>query len=622
MKDHVIGAGSEFPTTAIARWDANIEALKIVKALEAKNRRATPKEQKALALYSGFGDSAFEPAFSPYEYGIAPAWKQRRDAIKDMVTPDEYEGIKRSRINAFYTTPDVVRSMWKTLKGMGAEKLDNPKVLEPSAGSGRFLGLQPTAMAKRSDRTAVELDPLTADILKHTYPETKVYKAGFQEAPVSDNHFDIAISNVPFGNVKVYDKEFTATGRKYLTNSVHNYFFAKTLDKLRPGGVMAYITSHHTMDSPAAEPVRRYLADQADLVGAVRLPDDAFPDTQVVTDIMYLRKRGEGEKPGDDSWVDTEEIKVGRGTWQGPSRENINRYYIDNPDRVLGSHSDAGGMYRGGSYTVKSDPVRPFAQRLEKESAAVARKGKIAQAVAPATVKPVMAAATGPTKYVVENGALRKKQGDKASDHDLSEKDAKRVSALVEVRDTARRLVDQESHDTDHAVVEASRASLRELYDDYVEEYGEAINTPANRKLLGGDADDHLLFALERYDKATECWQPSDIMNKRVVGAVPIQKMRDASDAMTASMNETGTLDFKRMGKMLDRTADDVREELEDDQLVYRSPGRRHVDTQGGIPVGQRPGEAEGRQGSGDRRPLVQEAHRSPRAGTACSRHG
>ena len=253
LRDHVITADDKFPDTPIARWDANIRAIRIIKQLREEKRPATPAEQQDLTLYSGFGDSAYEQAFR--HYGASePAWKRRRTEFEELLTKEEHEGIMRSRLNAFYTTPQIVKSMWSTLQGMGADKLRNPKILEPSAGSGRFLGLQPEDMAKRSSRTAVELDPMTADLLTNLYPETKVHSAGFQDAPVPDNHFDIAISNVPFGQIKVHDKEFAATGRKYLANSVHNYFFAKTLDKLRPGGVMAYITSHHTMDAPKAEP--------------------------------------------------------------------------------------------------------------------------------------------------------------------------------------------------------------------------------------------------------------------------------------------------------------------------------------------------------------------------------
>ena len=563
--DHVITADDKFPDTPIARWDANIRAIQIIKQLREEKRPATPAEQQDLTLYSGFGDSAYEQAFRYYG-ATDPAWKRRRTEFEELLTEEEHEGIKRSRLNAFYTTPQVVKSMWSTLQGMGADKLKNPKILEPSAGSGRFLGLQPEDMAKRSSRTAVELDPMTADLLTNLYPETKVHSAGFQDAPIPDNHFDIAISNVPFGQIKVHDKEFAATGRKYLANSVHNYFFAKTLDKLRPGGVMAYITSHHTMDAPKAEPVRRYLSDHADLVGAVRLPNNAFPDTQVVTDIIYLKKREPGEASSDDSWVKAGTVKL-KDKYGYPAPDApVNQYFLDNPDKVLGKHSAAGSMYGSGEYTVKSDPLKPLEPELRRESSEIAQAVGLTESTA--TAQKPKPAVKGPSKYELVDGDLRL-DGKK---HGLSEKDADRVRGLVSIRDTVRRLVDQESRESDQNLVDGTRKALREAYESYVETHDEAINTPANRKLMGGDSDDHLLFALERYDKGTECWQPSDIMRKRVVGAVPTQKAATPGDAMSVVMNETGGLDFDRMGKMLDRSTAEVREELVNDGLVFRSP--------------------------------------------------
>ena len=251
--DFVVGQNDSFPATPVARWDANIRAIRLSRELETQKRAATVEEQREMSMYSGFGDSAFEPAFSPYGTR-EEAWKRRRTEIEELVSSAEYEGIKRSRKNAFYTTPEVVKAMWKGVSDMGADKLPHPRVLEPSAGSGRFLGLQPKEMADKSKRFAVELDPMTAGIVKHVYPQTNVFNAGFEEVPFPNDYFDVAISNVPFGKVKVYDKEFNATGRQYLTNSIHNYFFAKTLDKLKPGGVMAFVTSHHTLDAKKAEP--------------------------------------------------------------------------------------------------------------------------------------------------------------------------------------------------------------------------------------------------------------------------------------------------------------------------------------------------------------------------------
>ena len=250
---------------------------------------------------------------------------------------------------------------------MGATNLENPRILEPSAGSGRFLGMQPTEMAKRSDRTAVELDSITGRILKHTYPDTKVMISGFEKAPIPDNSIDIAVSNVPFGRVGVSDP--TYKDQKFITHRVHNYFFAKTLDKLRPGGVMAFVTSHYTMDAPGTKRLREHLAERADLVGAIRLPNDAFPDTQVVTDIVYLRKRMPGEKPGNTDWVDTGKVNL-RGRYNDESEHSVNQYFIDNPDAIMGVEKATGSQYGAGEYTVESAAGRRYQTGCPKSPAA------------------------------------------------------------------------------------------------------------------------------------------------------------------------------------------------------------------------------------------------------------
>ena len=211
--DFVAPESSDLPATSIARWNANIEAIKVLKRLESDQRPATPAEQTTLSKYSGFGDSAFEQGFSRY----APrdnAWATRKEELKGLITDEEYKSIGQSRLNAFYTSPEVVKEMWRGIKDMGGDQLDNPRVLEPSAGSGRFLAYQPADMAAKSERTAVELDDLTAGITKHLYPNTEVWNTGFERAPLPDNHYDIAISNVPFGNYPVHDPEYLKFGQE------------------------------------------------------------------------------------------------------------------------------------------------------------------------------------------------------------------------------------------------------------------------------------------------------------------------------------------------------------------------------------------------------------------------
>ena len=298
-----------------ARFDANLDALRTLRAVEAEGRKATPEEQEVIARFSGWGDSAFNDAFprsrrydSEDRQGI---WQRRGEALKELVGEDEYASLEMSRINAFFTTPTVIRAMWGALDQMGAGKIANPRILEPSAGSGRFLGLQPVDMAARSQRIAVELDTTSAQMLKQTYPNATVYGMGYQEAPIQNDSIDIAISNVPFANIPVADPDFTKGSRKLFTTSVHNFFFGKTMDKLRPGGVLAFVTTHGTLDAPTSKPIREALSDRADFLGAVRLPQNAFPDTEVVTDIVFMRKRMPDEERSDDlSWLDTQEIEV------------------------------------------------------------------------------------------------------------------------------------------------------------------------------------------------------------------------------------------------------------------------------------------------------------------------
>ena len=413
-RDWVIGEGDPFSKTPIERWDANICVIRLSRQLEEEGRSATCEEQRDVAKYSGLGDSAFEQAFSYYGT-LDPAWQNRRAELEELVSDEQLDGIRRSRINAFCTTPEIVRGMMKGLSDMGVDKLYSLNVLEPSAGSGRFPGLQPRRTAMNSKRTGEELDPMRAGTLKHLYPETKMYAAGIQEAPIPDNHFGIAISSVPFGKVKVYDPEFNASGRKFLTGPVHDSFFAKTLDKLRPGGLMAYITSHHTMDTPSAEAIRGYMADRADLPGAVRLPGDAFPDTDVTTDIIYLRKRAESDP-------------------SIPVVPTLNR-------EMREMAKDLGPDALRPQRTVRCERPEDFSNAWRKRQT---------------------------ERLVLEDGQLRLSEGTSSRKPDPPADEIQRITVLISLWGTARKLVTMEAEDGDNDEVERTRAALRQQYDNYV----------------------------------------------------------------------------------------------------------------------------------------------------------
>ena len=530
---------SQLPQGAMARWNANIEAIRLAKRLDEQGRRANSQEQKVLGQYSGFGDSEFEHGFREYTHD--KSWRERGDELRSLIDPEAYQAIRDSRRNAFYTSPEIIKAMWSGLRDMGADDLATLKVLEPSAGSGRFLSYQPPDLAKKSRRTAVELDKTTGSILDHLYPRSAVWVTGFQEAPVRDNDYDVAISNVPFGSYGVHDPEYMASGRKYLTNRIHNYFFAKTLDKLKPGGVLAFITTRHTMDAGKARGARKYLADHADLVGAVRLPAKTFGDTEVVADILYLRKRIPGEVPGDSSWVDTEEITVDNQYGQ-PNTYEVNKYFLANPEKVLGKHSAGGTMYRGNEYAVASDPDRPLDAALSQQITRIAK-------AAPNVLQPVSRRDDTPRFQVVPEDASPK---------------ARELAALSA---QARKLLALEQGDETDEVVEQNRAALREAYQGFVAQHGK-INSPRNRK----EAADPLARALESYDRTTEEWEPAALLERRVAGATAERTIASAADAMSVTLNESGTLDFERMGQLLGETPVEVRKSLADDGLVYENP--------------------------------------------------
>ena len=432
-------------TKGVARWNDNITALRTIKKLESENREATAAERRTLEGYSGFGGSEFNPAFGT-RGEVSPAWQRRSQELQELTTEDEWNAISGSRLNAFYTTPEVIGAMWGGLDRLGASKAEGTlRVLEPSAGTGRFLDHMPRNL--RAEATAVELDDLTSRILRAKHPEATVHHSGFEKAPVPDDHYDIAISNVPFGGYGVVDAEKP----KFLTARIHNYFFDKALDKVRPGGVVAFISSRGTMDSQEGERVREHLAERADLLGAVRLPRGAFPDTKVVTDIIYLRKRAEGEEPGDSTWVTTDEITVPHENGYRTNTVPVNRYYTQNPEQVLGKHSVGRGLRDQDEYIVVSEDFSP-------SQADTALGRSLSDDAATLAVRPERRA----RPIVAQPSAPRLKAGDR-----------ERVAALGSVHDAARDLLTMEAETVgDDPRIDALRSKLSGEYDAYRKEYG------------------------------------------------------------------------------------------------------------------------------------------------------
>ena len=553
--------------SVVNRWNANMRALELLKEIEREGRTATPNEQATLKRFAGFGDTDFNRAFQwtserdqdrpGLRYVTKEKWAERGDELRNLLDDDEYKSVRQSRNTAFFTNPAIVDSMWDGLQQLGVGNLQTLRVLEPSAGSGRFIERQPIDLRARSQWTAVEKDALTARLLRHSFGDARVHHAPLEETMLPDDFYDVAISNVPFGSQGglgggsgVHDADYLRSGKGHMTRSIHNYFFGKALDKVRPGGIVAFVTSHGMMDSPRAESVRATLAEEADLVGAVRLPSGAFPDTKVVTDIVYLRKRLPDEEPGNKDWVTTGKIDLD-GTEQ-----TVNRYFLENPERVLGRQATARhGMREAFEYTVVPDSSRPVQDTIQDTTLTALQ-------TAPAMSPPVPVAAPSPSHAppLVE----RKR---------LSAEDAVLMKSLTGVRSLARQQINLESGGAPETEIEANRLKLQEVYLGHATTHG-ALNSPKNYALMGDDMDRALLFSLENYDKESECWRPADILGGRTIsaeGAAPA--LTGPSDALDYHMQMAGKLDFEAIGSSIGQDANAVRDSLASMKRVYRVPG-------------------------------------------------
>jgi N12 class adenine-specific DNA methylase len=606
-QDHVCSP-ADFLTGAVSRFEANLAALELLKTIERTGRQATPEERGVLARFSGFGDSAFEPAFRLS--AVRPevqSWVLRGQRLRSLLDDAEWTSLERSRLNAFFTSPDVIAAVWDGLLALELGSLPTPRILEPAAGIGRFLGLQPHETAARSHRTAVELDTLTARLLKALYPRVVVHALGFQDAPLRDDAFDVAISNVPFGDFPVVDRAYLRSGQRFLTRSIHTYFFVKALARLRPGGVLAFITSRYTLDAPTAEPVRAYLHQQADLVTALRLPAGTFPDTDVVADLVVLRKRLPGEAAGDDTWLRT--VSETR-TYLRPTppharadpppeqvEYDLNAHFAAHPELVLGQEGLASVMYGGSGYTVAMpDGGRDAVVGALRRHLRALPAGLLAPA-------PPVAVSPGVSRVVPADAGLDLKEGAHAAlddgvwvcrggqlvDPGLSAAQAGRVRELLAVRDAARAALRAQLDGASQQAIEDTQRRLNAVYDRFVFRFG-PLNAHANAAAMGADPDAFFLRALERWDAEAQQRHRGGrpiaeatarerlkmpLFHEIVVRqARPATSARSARDALLIALNERGQLDFHRMADLLGTgsTPATVQAALASDGLVFEDP--------------------------------------------------
>ena len=525
ITDDHIGEGG--PKQKFAR---NIEAIETLFKLESEDRNATPEEQEILSNYVGWGGLA--DAFDPDKGN----WAQEYTTLKNLLSEDEYAAARASTLNAHYTSPTVIRSIYDAVGQMGFE---TGNILEPAMGIGNFFGMLPPEM-QSSRLYGVELDSITGRIAQKLYPNAEIKVAGFETTDRRD-FYDLAVGNVPFGNYKVSDKPYDKLGF-----SIHNYFFAKALDQVRPGGVVAFVTSRYTMDSKNSD-ARRYMAQRAELLGAIRLPNDAFKKnagTEVVSDILFLQKR---DHPIDivPDWVHLNRTEEGH---------TMNSYFVDHPEMVLGDTVEESTAY-GMDITVHpiegvelSDLLKEAVSHIKGTYQAVelpeAEKGKEADTI-PATpdVKNFSYAVVDGEVYFRENSIMRHL--------DLNEKAKDRVMGMVELRGIVNELIEYQLEDFPDEMISQKQAELNEAYDAFTAKHG-LINNRANGQAFSDDSSYYLLCSLENVDEDGNLKSKADMFTKRTIKPERrVTSVDTPSEALAISIGERGKVDLPFMAQLL-----------------------------------------------------------------------
>lgn len=547
ITDDHIGEGG--PKQKFAR---NMEAIKTLFLLESENRNATPEEQEILSNYVGWGGLA--DAFDPDKGN----WAQEYTTLKNLLSEDEYAAARASTLNAHYTSPTVIRSIYDAVGQMGFE---TGNILEPAMGIGNFFGMLPPEM-QSSRLYGVELDSITGRIAQKLYPNAEIKVAGFETADRRD-FYDLAVGNVPFGNYKVSDKPYDKLGF-----SIHNYFFAKALDQVRPGGVVAFVTSRYTMDSKNSD-ARRYLAQRAELLGAIRLPNDAFKKnagTEVVSDIIFLQKR---DHPIDivPDWVHLNRTEEGH---------TMNSYFVDHPEMVLGDTVLESTPYGKDDITVRpipgaelSDLLKEAVSHIQGTYQAVelpeADKGKEAETI-PATpdVKNFSYAVVDGEVYFRENSIMRHVE--------LNEKAKDRVKGMVELRGIVNELIEYQLEDYPDEMISQKQAELNEAYDAFTTKNG-LINNRANGQAFSDDSSYYLLCSLENVDEDGNLKSKADMFTKRTIKPERrVTSVDTPSEALAISIGERGKVDLPFMAQLLGTPEDYEAIQTELRGVIFKDP--------------------------------------------------
>ena len=540
ITDDNLGTGG-----AKAKFRANMAAINLLKELEFEGAQATPEQQEILSRYVGWG-------------GLADAFDESKDNWKDefaelyaTLSPEEYAAARASTLNAHYTSPTVIKAIYEAVGSMGFQ---TGNILEPAMGVGNFFGMLPESM-ESSRLYGVELDSITGRIAKQLYPKADITVAGFETTDRRD-FFDLAIGNVPFGQYQVNDRAYNKLGF-----SIHDYFFAKTLDQVRPGGVIAFVTSRYTMDKQSPE-VRKYIAQRAELLGAIRLPNNAFKanaGTEVVSDIIFLQKR---DRPIDiePDWVHLGENEDGF---------SINQYFIDNPEMVLGRQTSESTQYGRQDFTVEPYEDLDLATQLRYAIQNIG--GKYEAAELPdlgenETIQDTIPADPNVKNYsyAVVDGEVYYRENSVMVKPNLNATAKERVKGMAELRDCVHRLIDLQMWESDDISIRAEQQKLNRLYDRFTEKYG-LINSRGNALAFADDSSYYLLCSLEMLDDEdkTKLKGKADMFTKRTIRQrQSVTSVDTAAEALALSIGEKARVDMAYMSQLTGKSEDDIIDEL------------------------------------------------------------
>ena len=552
ITDDALGVGG-----AKEKFRNNMAAIRLLHELQIENRLATPEEQEILSKYVGWGGLSM--AFDENN----AAWANEFTELYASLSPEEYRAAKESTLTAFYTPPVVIKAMYEALDRLG---FTQGNILEPSCGTGNFFGLLPDSMAG-CNLFGVEIDPLTGGIARQLYQKANIAVEGFEDTKLPDSHFDVVLGNVPFGEFKVDDSRYNA--QKFL---IHDYFFAKALDKVRTGGIVMFVTSKGTMDKASPE-VRKYIAQRAELLGAVRLPDNTFranAGTEVTSDILILQKRDRiVDIEPDWIYLDTDENGV-----------TMNSYFVKHPEMVLGRMVNESTRFGKLEAACKADKGRPLSELLSEAMQRI--DGEIPEQEAEIDEISDEQDNSIPAdpdvrnfSYTLVNGQVYFRENDRMTPATLSMTAANRVKGLLEIRDCVRKLIDYQTNDCPDELIRTEQENLNRLYDAFTAKYG-LINSRGNYLAFAADESYFLLCSLEVLDDEGNFKRKADMFSKRTIKPHrEITSVETASEALALSIGEKARVDLAYMAQLTGKPQEEIANELQG--VIFRVPNSEPV---------------------------------------------